>query len=84
VIQPSEIYFTVSVENFSLFTVIEVRFHAINECNYSNKLNVGEFGLERDLYTHWDVLAKGTGIPDTTQKLTLLLPNVLGLQIFSC
>jgi len=60
VIQRSEIYFTFSAENFSLLTVIEARFHAINECNYSNKLNVGEFGLERDLYTHWDVLAKRT------------------------
>jgi len=84
VIQRSEIYFTVSAENFSLLTVIEARFHAINECNYSNKLNVGEFGLERDLYTHWDVLAKELDVPVTTQKLTLLLPSVLGLQIFSC
>lgn len=43
-----------------LFSVIEVRFHAINECNYSKKFNVGMFSLERDLYTHWDGLAKRT------------------------
>ena len=59
-IQRNEIYFRVSAESFSLFSVVEVRFHATNKCNYSNKFNVGKFSLERDLYTHWDVLAKRT------------------------